>query len=160
MFPENRDCFPVYTYGPVLMRRCRKCNNKRNGASRKKNPTYESFRSAKARCNCKTNIDYPNYGGRGILCKFISWQQLAQEIGERPLGKTLDRIDTNGNYEVGNVRWATAQQQHRNTRVFKSTPNFIAFVKILTILGMPRKDICTYTKVSATTVDRAVNCIV
>lgn len=74
----------------------------------------------KERCYRKTNKKYQAYVGRGIVVCPI-WQKsfiaFFRHIGPRPSSKhSLDRIDVNGNYEPGNVRWATAKQQQRNRR--------------------------------------------
>lgn len=56
------------------------------------------------------------YGGRGILFLIPSWQALEEAIGPRTEGFTLDRIDSNGHYEIGNVCWSDATAQSRNRR--------------------------------------------
>ena len=74
------------------------------------------------RCYDSTNPGYAAYGGRGI-CVCDRWHRLTSfyddilgSLGPRPEGMTLDRIDNDGHYEPGNVRWATRQQQNLNTR--------------------------------------------
>jgi hypothetical protein len=80
-------------------------------------PEYRAYRNAKARCEHPNNHAYPNYGGRGIQFKFTSIREFLAEVGRKPSAKhSLDRIDVNGHYEKGNVRWATDLQQARNQR--------------------------------------------
>lgn len=81
-------------------------------------PTYRSWMSMKRRCNDSSNDSYPNYGGRGIKYS-LHWEKFDNflaDMGVRPKGTTLDRIDTDGNYTPENCRWADDLTQHRNTR--------------------------------------------
>ena len=73
----------------------------------------------RTRCNCKTNKDYPDYGGRGIkVCEewseFINFHEWAMKNGYED-NLSLDRIDVNGNYEPSNCRWTTYKEQANNT---------------------------------------------
>lgn len=75
----------------------------------------------KARCYYKRDPFYHAYGGRGISV-FSAWisdfslfkKYILETLGDRPKGCTLDRIDNSGNYEPGNLRWASTKQQARN----------------------------------------------
>ncbi len=80
-------------------------------------PGYDTFMTAKQRCTNPNSQDYENYGGRGILFLFKNFHELVEEIGLRPSSKhSLDRINNNSHYMVGNVRWATAKEQANNRR--------------------------------------------
>jgi hypothetical protein len=79
-------------------------------------PTYLSYTAAKSRCENINNQHFADYGGRGIRFRFASFEQFLAELGERPSGTSLERIDNDGHYEPGNVRWATHQQQSNNKR--------------------------------------------
>jgi hypothetical protein len=77
---------------------------------------YQAYHSAKNRCNNPRNPGYKYYGGRGIRFLFTSFEQFFAELGPRPPGLSLDRIDNDGNYEPGNARWAARSEQRRNQR--------------------------------------------
>ncbi len=80
-------------------------------------PTYVSWCAMWARCTNAKLKSFNNYGGRGItVCdRWKSFQAFLDDVGERPVGKSLDRYPNNdGNYESSNCRWATSSEQKRN----------------------------------------------
>lgn len=98
---------------------CGFCMRERHGDTGTR--LYEIYQNMKARCYYEHSPHYDNYGGRGItVCKdwlnsYNKFKKWALEHGyEETL--TLDRINTNGNYEPSNCRWATRKQQSRNLR--------------------------------------------
>ena len=83
--------------------------------------TYKSYRNMLKRCNQPTFVNYHNYGGRGIkvTARWMGvdgFKNFLEDMGERPQGLTLDRKDTNGNYESDNCKWSTMKEQQNNRR--------------------------------------------
>ncbi len=106
----SRSC--LYTYRPI--------NHFTHGQTA--HPLYELWKNMNTRCSNDKVPTFKHYGGRGIsvhpewhdVVKFIEWVEA--NLGTRPEGMSLDRIDNDGNYEPGNVRWATQTEQIANRR--------------------------------------------
>lgn len=89
--------------------------NKTHGMS--SHNEYKIYCSAKDRCENQNNKAYDYYGGRGIQFKFKTFEEFYNEVGLRPSKEySIDRIDVNGHYERGNIRWATPKEQANNKR--------------------------------------------
>jgi hypothetical protein len=115
--------------------------------------TRWSWKFMHARCSIPTTPGYERWGGRGIrVCaRWSSFENFLNDMGERPIGTTLDRFPNNdGNYEPGNCRWATPRQQANNRRdnilltVDGETKTAIEWARVV---GLPKTTI--YQRITA-----------
>jgi hypothetical protein len=105
---------------------------------------YSSWMAMVGRCHSPTHKDFPRYGAKGIkVCP--EWREsfaaFFAEIGPRPEGTSVDRIDGNKGYEPGNVRWATPLQQARNRRdltIVQTPAGVMALVDYAASIGLTK----------------------
>lgn len=99
---------------------------------------YRIWSQMKKRCDDPKNKKYHDYGGRGISVQ-ESWindfNAFYKYMGKRPEGCSLDRIDNDGNYEEGNVRWATTKEQRLNQRRVSTSRNRFKHVHFHKLTG-------------------------
>ncbi|MEP0149964.1 hypothetical protein [Roseibium sp.] len=81
-------------------------------------PTYKSWAEMKRRCYSASCADFKNYGARGIqVCeRWHEFSNFFEDMGERPTGLSIERIDNDANYDPGNCVWADRTTQSRNRR--------------------------------------------
>jgi len=78
-------------------------------------PEYYAYQAAKKRCTTPSYHGYHRYGGRGIEFRFKNFGEWWRVLGKRDSpAHSVDRINNDGNYEAGNLRWATREEQARN----------------------------------------------
>ena len=129
---------------------------KKRPHSRRSTMEYSSWQHMKARCHNPNHAEYSNYGGRGItICD--EWkddfQAFYNYIGKCPIGcNSIDRINVNGNYEPGNVRWSNPIEQARNQRNNKITEEDAREIRYLINIGETIKTIANLYNVSITTI--------
>jgi hypothetical protein len=100
------------------------------------NKEYRAYYDAIQRCTNSKHKRYADWGGRGISVKFKSFEDFYNHIGPSKPDETLDRIDNNGNYEYGNVRWCSRTIQQHNKRTSKHNQTGLTGVRVVKSKGV------------------------
>lgn len=139
----------------IIARSTKHGHKTRTGTTR----AYNSWVDMTCRCTNPGHPRYPDWGGRGITIdpRWRNFANFLADMGEPPVGTTLDRIDNNGNYEPGNCKWSTPHEQKINSRNFRLTPDVIAEVKRLRATGLTLKAISLLLSLNPNTVSRALS---
>ncbi len=115
-------------------------HGRRSGES----PTHQSWRGMVERCTKATHSSFLRYGGRGIRVssRWLVFQAFLSDMGERPSGTTLDRIDNDGPYSAENCRWATTHTQSlnnsRSLRLLDINDQPVSLKEMAEWLAMPK----------------------
>lgn len=123
---------------------------------------YNSFACMKARCNNPNNPHYKYYGERGIKVLYVNFKEFLDDVGFAPSpDHTIDRKDNSGNYEKGNCKWATKEEQLNNTRMnvkIEYNGSLMSLKDISNLTGMSYQRVQSLIK-SGKTVDYIIsNC--
>jgi len=123
---------------------------------------YYVWTSMKQRCNNSKCKAYKYYGGRGIrVCERWdkSFADFLSDMGKRPIGMSIERINNDGNYEPNNCRWATQVEQANNTRkniLFSYKGKMVSLSELAAISGISRHKIYSRIHISKWSVEKAI----
>jgi len=133
--------------------------NRKHGLYR--TPSYRSWQKMRARCLNTNHKHYSNYGGRGItICeRWNDFRNFFADMGERPEGMTLERIDNSKGYSPENCRWATRKEQQNNmrrNRILQLNGKSMNLTQWAEYLGIKRKTLEKRLNIFGWSVERAL----
>ena len=108
----------------------------------------KAFYDAKNRCTNPKHKRWSDWGGRGIAFNFTSFDDFLAEVGLPGKEDTLDRIENDGHYEAGNLRWTTRLQQQHNKRVYQKNRTGVSGVREVRAKGLVTETWQAYTTVN------------
>lgn len=122
-------------------------------------PTYRSWYTMLRRCTDPNDIGWVHYGARGIaVCdRWLSLEAFVSDMGLRPDGLTLDRIDLDKGYEPGNCRWATPTEQNRHRRFNVVSDQTAPLIRAAARSGRSQSEVALAFGVSQSTVSRVAS---
>ena len=123
-------------------------------------PTYKSWSEMKHRCKDPAHSRTDYYVGVTYCDEWERFENFFRDMGERPPGTTLDRIDPNGMYEPSNCRWAdiiTQENNRRNNRRFTYNGEFLTLPQIARKYGISRSNLANKVYLSNMDISEAVD---
>lgn len=123
-------------------------------------PTYKSWSEMKARCNHPFHSKGNSYVGITYCKEWESFENFFNDMGVRPEGTTLDRINPYGNYEPSNCRWAdifTQENNRRNNRKFDYNGESLTLSQISRKYNLSRSNLANKVYIKKMKIDDAVN---
>lgn len=126
-------------------------------------PLYKKWEAMKRRCLNKRDKAYQRYGGRGIkICdKWLDFVGFLEDMGGTfKVGLSLDRIDCDGNYEKGNCRWVSLDEQQRNKRTVSLYPykgEMLSIPQLAKVCGIEKDTLFARLKRYAWSLERAMS---
>lgn len=123
-------------------------------------PTYKSWSEMKQRCNKSSKTRASSYIGVTYCDEWEKFENFFRDMGKRPEGMTLDRIDPHGNYEPSNCRWAdiiTQENNRRNNRKFEYEGELLTLSQIARKYGISRSNLANKVYILKTDVVDAVD---
>lgn len=118
-----------------------------------KTSEYNIWKGMKKRCENPRDHAYARYGGRGItVCeRWQKFENFLEDMGQRPAGTSIDRFpDVDGSYQPSNCRWATQDEQQRNRRSTKLTPQLVTLIRELAAGGLSSSQVGRKVGISQT----------
>lgn len=125
----------------------------------KRSPTYSSWGAMRQRCLNPRHVAFNRYAGRGITIT-ERWNKFAaflEDMGERPVGTTLERKNNDFGYFKENCKWAPRDEQNQNTRSNKLTFNQASEIALRALRGETHQSIAADFKLSPTSVTSIAN---
>jgi|SRR5215472_14821400 len=123
--------------------------------------TYRSWNSMRQRCLNPNHKWWPSYGGRGIsICaRWNDFNCFLADMGEKPLGMSLERKNNDGNYEPSNCKWVSAKEQANNTRqtrVISYNGRELSLAEWARVAGIDRRTLKGRLDIMCWSIDRAL----
>lgn len=107
----------------------------------KESREYRVWAEMKQRCYNPNHKQYRDYGGRGISIEWETYAEFLADMGERPDGHSIERVDHDGNYSADNCIWMDDYYQNRNRRNSKMDILSASIAKTMYVMGYPQREI-------------------